>query len=277
MKAGRGLLTLVVTLAAAALCAPMAHAGSYDVLSCTIDGGYHANNAWVAQQHPGRRRRATSPTRRARSSGDPLTVTPRRRATPSPPAPTRACGSTPRRTRRSRTTRWSSTTTGTRRGNERARPRRRTTLVELRRHLLLSGTGQFTPGRSRTLADAESPTGTAIAVRISPGRPTPGLMTRDAERLEVARAAAHRRDVHDGLGRLLDGRRPAARWPPARERLPRSSTGSRVTITDNTAPALGAPTAGPGPAGARHALGRRAGDVQRDATTSASAAPRSST
>jgi hypothetical protein len=48
VKAGRGLLTLVATLAAGALYAPVAHAGSYDVLSCTIDGSYHANNAWVA-------------------------------------------------------------------------------------------------------------------------------------------------------------------------------------------------------------------------------------
>jgi hypothetical protein len=52
VKAGRGLLTLVATLAAGALCAPAAHAGSYDVLSCTIDGSYHANNAWVAGNTP---------------------------------------------------------------------------------------------------------------------------------------------------------------------------------------------------------------------------------
>jgi hypothetical protein len=40
VKAGRGLPALVVAmLAAAALSAPLAHAGSYDVYSCTIDGG----------------------------------------------------------------------------------------------------------------------------------------------------------------------------------------------------------------------------------------------
>jgi hypothetical protein len=52
VKAGRGLLTFVATLATVALCAPLAHAGSYDVLSCTIDGSYHANNAWVAGNTP---------------------------------------------------------------------------------------------------------------------------------------------------------------------------------------------------------------------------------
>ena len=39
-------------LAAGALCAPLAHAGSYDVYSCTIDGGYFPNNAWVAGNNP---------------------------------------------------------------------------------------------------------------------------------------------------------------------------------------------------------------------------------
>lgn len=73
MKAGRGLLTHVVTLAAAALCAPMAHAGSYDVLSCTIDGGYHTNNAWVAGNSPaGNGAYVTDAT--CPKSGDPLGV-----------------------------------------------------------------------------------------------------------------------------------------------------------------------------------------------------------
>ena len=52
--------------------------------------------------------------------------------------------------------------------------------------------------------------------------------------------------------------------PRQRERL-RSSSTARASRSP-TAPrrALGTPTAGAGPAGARHALGRRAGDVQRD-------------
>ncbi len=73
MKAGRGLLTLVAILATGALCAPLAHAGSYDVLSCTIDGSYHANRAWVAGNNPaGDARYVTDAT--CPKSGDPLTV-----------------------------------------------------------------------------------------------------------------------------------------------------------------------------------------------------------
>jgi hypothetical protein len=73
VKAGRGLLALAAALAASALCAPLAHAGSYNVLSCTIDGGYHPNDAWVATNNPGGDGRyvtdASCPT-----SGDPMQV-----------------------------------------------------------------------------------------------------------------------------------------------------------------------------------------------------------
>jgi hypothetical protein len=73
VKAGRGFLTLVVTLATGALCAPLAHAGSYDVLSCTIDGGYRANAAWVAGNNPtGNASYATDTT--CPKSGDPIGV-----------------------------------------------------------------------------------------------------------------------------------------------------------------------------------------------------------
>jgi hypothetical protein len=42
VKAGRGgLLSLAVLVTAAACCAPMARAGTYDVLTCSIDGGFH--------------------------------------------------------------------------------------------------------------------------------------------------------------------------------------------------------------------------------------------
>jgi hypothetical protein len=43
-----------------ALCAPLAHAGSYDVVSCSIDGGFYPNNAWgVNNQPPGDARYVT--------------------------------------------------------------------------------------------------------------------------------------------------------------------------------------------------------------------------
>jgi hypothetical protein len=60
-------------LAAGALCAPLAHAGSYDVLSCTIGGSYHPNNAWVAGNNPaGDPKYATDAS--CPKSGDPLQV-----------------------------------------------------------------------------------------------------------------------------------------------------------------------------------------------------------
>ena len=74
MKAGRGgLLALAPIVAALAVSAPVAHAGSYNVYSCTIDGSYHANNAWVANNTPaGDARYLTDAT--CPKSGDPLQV-----------------------------------------------------------------------------------------------------------------------------------------------------------------------------------------------------------
>jgi hypothetical protein len=60
-------------LAAGALCAPLAHAGSYDVYSCTIDGGYFPNNAWLAGNNPaGNASYATDAS--CPKAGDPLVV-----------------------------------------------------------------------------------------------------------------------------------------------------------------------------------------------------------
>jgi hypothetical protein len=53
VKAGRGLLTLVATLAAGALCAPLAHAGTYDVYSCKFGSSFFGNNAWVGVNNSG--------------------------------------------------------------------------------------------------------------------------------------------------------------------------------------------------------------------------------
>jgi hypothetical protein len=73
VKAGRGLLALFAVLAAGAVGAPLAHAGSYDVLSCTIDGTYTPNNAWITYNAPaGDARYATDAS--CPRSGDPLSV-----------------------------------------------------------------------------------------------------------------------------------------------------------------------------------------------------------
>jgi hypothetical protein len=58
-------------LAAGALWAPLARAGTYDVLSCTIDGGSHANNAWVAGNNPAGNAAYATDTSCAKA-GDPL-------------------------------------------------------------------------------------------------------------------------------------------------------------------------------------------------------------
>jgi hypothetical protein len=52
VKAAWGFLALSAVVAMIALWAPLAHAGSYDVLSCSIDGGLYPNNAWTAANNP---------------------------------------------------------------------------------------------------------------------------------------------------------------------------------------------------------------------------------
>jgi len=51
VKAGWGLLAVAGALAAGALWAPLARAGTYDVVSCSIDGATYANNAWRIQNN----------------------------------------------------------------------------------------------------------------------------------------------------------------------------------------------------------------------------------
>lgn len=71
MKAGRGLLTLVAILATGALCAPLAHAGTYDVYSCKFGSSFYGNNAWAdASSTSGDP--LTAPDKTCVSSGDPL-------------------------------------------------------------------------------------------------------------------------------------------------------------------------------------------------------------
>jgi hypothetical protein len=71
VKAGTHLLALVAVLAASALCAPLAHAGSYDVVSCSIDGGFYANNAWGVSSQPAGDARYTADAACSKP-GDPL-------------------------------------------------------------------------------------------------------------------------------------------------------------------------------------------------------------
>jgi hypothetical protein len=74
VKAGRGFLALVAVLTAGAIGAPLAHAGSYDVLSCTVGANAYPNNAWVAGNNSaGHGRYLTDAA--CPKLNDPLTVT----------------------------------------------------------------------------------------------------------------------------------------------------------------------------------------------------------
>ena len=73
MKAGTHLLALFAVLGIGALCAPLAHAGSYDVVSCSIDGGFYPNNAWTSGSNPAGDPRYLTDTTCA-TAGDPLAV-----------------------------------------------------------------------------------------------------------------------------------------------------------------------------------------------------------
>jgi hypothetical protein len=73
VKAGRQLLALWAVLGTGALTAPSAHAGSYDVLSCSIDGGFSRNGAWVAQNNPAGNNAYRTDTS-CPSAGNPLSV-----------------------------------------------------------------------------------------------------------------------------------------------------------------------------------------------------------
>lgn len=73
MKAGRGLLTLVAILATGALCAPLAHAGTYDVYSCKFGSNFYGNNAWVGVNNSGAGDPTlTAPDASCTGVGDPL-------------------------------------------------------------------------------------------------------------------------------------------------------------------------------------------------------------
>jgi hypothetical protein len=73
VKAGKQLLALWAVLGAGALAAPLAYAGSYDVLSCAIDGTFARNGAWLAGNNPAGNPAYDADTTCARA-GDPLGV-----------------------------------------------------------------------------------------------------------------------------------------------------------------------------------------------------------
>ena len=73
MKAGTHLLALIAVLGVGALCAPLARAGSYDVVSCSVDGAFLANNAWAPANNPGDNPASQTDTSCSKP-GDPIAV-----------------------------------------------------------------------------------------------------------------------------------------------------------------------------------------------------------
>jgi hypothetical protein len=69
-----GVLAFLAMLGACALCAPLARAGSYDVVSCSIDGGFYPNHAWVAGNNPGDNPAYQTDTSCSQQPGDGLAV-----------------------------------------------------------------------------------------------------------------------------------------------------------------------------------------------------------
>jgi hypothetical protein len=69
-----GVLAFLAVLCAAALCAPLARAGSYDVVSCSIDGGFYPNRAWVAGNNPDGNAAYQTDTSCSRAADDPIAV-----------------------------------------------------------------------------------------------------------------------------------------------------------------------------------------------------------
>jgi hypothetical protein len=74
VKAGALLLALVGVLGFGALCAPVAHAGTFNVFSCSIDGGFYPNRAWVADNNPNGNTAYQTDTSCSQQPGDGLAV-----------------------------------------------------------------------------------------------------------------------------------------------------------------------------------------------------------
>jgi hypothetical protein len=246
VKAGRGLLALFAVLAAGAVGAPLAHAGSYDVLSCTVGGTLYPNNAWAAANNPaGDGRYVTDAT--CPSLNDPLT--------------TKLAGGnsfgngtysglwffTPPDTA---ITNYSMTVHHYWYAPGNGAPDETTYTALTLGPTLVGGTGQFAGTIQQNLANEGHWYGFRSAG--SSGAADTGVLTRtlsDSTAAKTQRTATYMTvsaGCYNAAGCTLG--------PTANVFL--ELYGSRVTITDNTAPALSGPTAGTG----LLAPGTRSGD-----------------
>jgi hypothetical protein len=239
VKAGRGFLALFAVLTAGATGVPLAHAGSYDVLSCTIDGTYNANNAWAASNNPaGDARYATDAA--CPQSGDPLSV---------------------------RLVSGNSFGNGTTAGLAfYAPPDTRITNYKLILHhywyapgnggpdettyealgfsgTYIGGAGQFESGTQQALANEGHWYGWVGNVAGGPvDAVDTGAITRTLGDSALAKGVAN----GNAIGMVAGCYNGAGCTLSTAAQVFFELYGSRITITDNTAPSLGAPTAGSG-------------------------------
>jgi hypothetical protein len=73
VKTGRGLLALGVFVASVAFASPV-HAGTFNVFSCSIDGAFYPNRAWVADNNPNGNPSYQTDTSCSQQPGDGLAV-----------------------------------------------------------------------------------------------------------------------------------------------------------------------------------------------------------
>jgi hypothetical protein len=229
--------------------APVAQAGSYDVLSCSIDGGFYPNNAWVAGNNPsGDGRYLTDAT--CPQAGDPLTVS---LAGANAFSPGTFAGL------------WfyappSTTITNYKEivhhhwyapGN--GAPDETTYELLSFGPTFFSGAGQFDPNTQAALANDLSPHWYGLRSPGSSGAADTGVIVRTLSDSRVAQ----------GQGSATYLTASAGCWAgsggctlSAAAEVYLQVFGSRITISDDTAPALSGPTAGSG----LLAPGTRSGD-----------------
>jgi hypothetical protein len=235
VKAGRGFLALFGVLAAGAACAPLAHAGSYDVLSCTVGGNAYPNNAWAAGNNPaGDGRYVTDAT--CPKLNDPLTVT---LAGGNSFAPGTYAGLWFTAPPDTAITNYTMTAHHYWYAPGNGAPDETTYEALTFGPTLFSGTGQFDPNWQTALANE----GHWYGYRgpSSSGAVDTSVITRTLS--DSAKAKSQRTATYMTVSAGCYGA-TCTLGPTANVFL--ELYGSRVTITDSTAPSLGAPTAGSG-------------------------------
>jgi hypothetical protein len=236
VKAGTHVLALFAVLGLSALSAPIAHAGSYDVMSCSIDGGFYPNNAWgVISQPAGDARYVTDTT--CTKPGDPLATS---LAAGNAFSPATFAGLRLSAPSGAKITDYELViqhywyAPG---------PPDETTyeLVSFGDDFF-SGAGQFDPV-VQTAIDADGHHWYGLRAPGSSGAADPGVVTRTWSDSAIARAAGTAGYMAISAGCWVSS---GGCTLGAAANVFLQLYGSRVTITDTTAPALTGPTAGQG-------------------------------